>query len=371
MSDLNQLKSAAEINQRTSSIRLPSGIELIQRLNDGTIEKAPTEYLEQIRSKVSEACEELIEVGARIRPLIVDKKQIGWVRGIHNSERKILQRWVFDPNDYIVQVLMLATTLKREDVENLTALELRNLTELVKSVSEYDMSLFPYLSAFVTTSVSESLWYGKGCELSSFEKKMIELPDGATMKLLSPPDHARLWVTLCNYREQSKQRLDDNWNALLTVRPHAGKSADSLSNQLKGVTKKLQLDTLEPWGKVVKVEKTIDVNDGWAHVADDEQGILREMHGMFNNDRHEQVMAEWERQQIAQAEKTTTKIREMVAARGGVGITSESRSVMTDEEVRQRSIDLKRGMITPVKRREDTERNDSNVERMKKYQEKL
>jgi hypothetical protein len=42
-------------------------VELMQRLNNGTLEQAPSEYLQKTRDEVTTAIEELLEVGARIR----------------------------------------------------------------------------------------------------------------------------------------------------------------------------------------------------------------------------------------------------------------------------------------------------------------
>lgn len=76
-------------------------MDIMRRINDGELRTAPAEEIEKIKDKITENCEELIEVGARIRPLFVDGKQIGWVRGIHLQERRVLRRWVRDPNDYV------------------------------------------------------------------------------------------------------------------------------------------------------------------------------------------------------------------------------------------------------------------------------
>jgi len=53
--------------------------------------------------------------------------------------------------------------------------EIRSLTEVIRQMSNYDVSLFPYLNAYVTTQSSETLWYGKGERLASFENKIITL----------------------------------------------------------------------------------------------------------------------------------------------------------------------------------------------------
>ena len=72
------------------------GVEMMRRLNDGQIEVQLSHAVAQTRGSVTAAIEELIEVGARIRPLYVYGKRTGWVRGVHLSERKALRRWVTD-----------------------------------------------------------------------------------------------------------------------------------------------------------------------------------------------------------------------------------------------------------------------------------
>jgi hypothetical protein len=85
------------------------GVELMQRLNDGSLEQAPSAFLLKTREDISTNAEELLEVGARIRPLLVGDRQIGWVRGVHPSERKVLKRWIFDENALIKKLLQVGT----------------------------------------------------------------------------------------------------------------------------------------------------------------------------------------------------------------------------------------------------------------------
>ncbi len=73
------------------------GLELLERLNDGRLNAAPSEFLVKTREEIATATEELIEVGARIRPLYVGKERVGWVRGFHLSEQRALKRWVWRP----------------------------------------------------------------------------------------------------------------------------------------------------------------------------------------------------------------------------------------------------------------------------------
>jgi hypothetical protein len=87
------------------------GASLMQRLNDGTLQQAPSAFLKKTREDVSEAIEELLDIGARIRPLRVAGERVGWVRGVHTSERRALKRWLTDDVEFIEHLILLGTTL--------------------------------------------------------------------------------------------------------------------------------------------------------------------------------------------------------------------------------------------------------------------
>src|SRR5277367_5476692 len=88
-----------------------AGMDIMRRISNGELRPPPSaKDVEEVKGEITENCEELIEVGARIRPLLVDGVQIGWVRGIHLQERRILKRWVRDPQDYVALTLQNATT---------------------------------------------------------------------------------------------------------------------------------------------------------------------------------------------------------------------------------------------------------------------
>src|ERR1035437_7212948 len=158
------------------------GVDLMKRITDGHMTQAPTEYVEKVRGQVTDACEELLDVGARIRPLIANKKQVGWIRGLHPSERKMLDRWIYVKEDLVAHVLSLTTSLTPMEIEDLSNSDLRGILNLVRKMTEYDVSLYPYLAAYVSTLSSENLWHRKGAQLSSFENRVVTLPDGKSMK---------------------------------------------------------------------------------------------------------------------------------------------------------------------------------------------
>src|SRR5208337_2960628 len=202
----------------------------------------------------------------------------------------------------IAQTLLQATTFSKEEIEAMQAFEVRSLAEVVRRMGDYDVSLFPFLQAYVTTQSSETLWYGQGERLTSFENKVIVMPDQKRMTIMAPPDHSRVWATLCTYREQSKKRLEENMNALFIVRPWAGKGADPIANELKRVGKSLETGSDELWERVVRVPRAIDKNDGWGHPGDSVEDLLREMKGFMEGDKHEHVIEVWQKQMIAEAE---------------------------------------------------------------------
>jgi hypothetical protein len=261
--------------------RSTRGSELMQKLNDGRLVVVPQAEILKLRNAISTEIEELLEVGARIRPLLCGKERIGWVRGVHMVERKNLKRYFSDAMELAEHVVKLGTSLTDEYVQQLGARELHGLLRVITEMTS-DLRLYPYIGPFATTSISEQLWYAKGTELTRFARREVELPEGTRMTLLSAPDQARLWASVCTYREKSKQRLDATSNALLILRPWAGKGADALAHEWRSNARSLQPDVVEPWVEAIKITKPINLDDGWAHGEDSSQeGLLREIKGML------------------------------------------------------------------------------------------
>jgi hypothetical protein len=316
----------------------------MRQLNDGSLEQAPSEYLQKTREEVTSAIEELLDVGARIRPLLVRNKRVGWARGVHPSERKALKRWIYDDIELIEQLLLLGTTLSGEEIRSLSTVEMRSLSRVIREMTDSDLRLYPFISAFVTTNVSEQLWFSKGTEITAFRERTARMPDGKQVRISAASDQARSWATLCNYRMQAKQRLDASMNAVLMIRPWVGKGADPITADLKSIARSLQTDTLEPWRETIQIKRISNLDDGWAHSEDDSiEGMQRELMGMVNNDRHEQLIARFEEQERARAEKRQQAIDEQIARRGGRGFIEQSTSVMTEAEVQERVQALKAG----------------------------
>lgn len=350
-------------------------MNIMRRINEGSLTPAPAKDVEEIKREITENCEELIEVGARIRPLLVDGKQVGWVRGVSSQERRVLKRWVRDPSDYISLMLQHATSFSADEIEALQPDELRSLVEVVKQMSEHDMSLFPYLSAYVTTQSSETLWYGKADKLTSFEHKVITMPDSKKITIIAPPDHARVWAMLCVYREQAKKRLDATTNALFIVRPWAGKHADPVANELKSIARQLQTDSDYMWEQVVRVQKKVDVNDGWGHPGDSLEDLRRELKGMMEGDKHERLMEAWQRQMLHEAEQRQKEIEEARKKRGitEAGVYQQPLEVLTEKQIKERQAALAQGKRlspdTKVKTRSSFEQTATSrqMDKIRKY----
>jgi hypothetical protein len=118
-----------------------AGIDLLEHLKDGRIEVASSEFLTKTREEVSAASEELFEVGARIRPLLIGKERVGCIRGVHLTERKALKRWITNVIEFVEHLLRLGTTLTVDDIRDLSLIELRSLSRVVKAISESDLKL--------------------------------------------------------------------------------------------------------------------------------------------------------------------------------------------------------------------------------------
>jgi hypothetical protein len=358
----------------TSGSRNSVGMDIMRRINDGELKKAPVPYIESIKGKITANCEEIVEQGARIRPLMAGDDQVGWCRGVHSSERAQLKRWIKDPNDYILHMLLLGTSFTREEIEVMDAVEVRALTEVIQQMSAYDSSLIPYLSAFSSTSISETLWDSKRDSLASWENREVRLPDGKVMKIMCPPVHARFWVSLCTYRDMSKKRLEQNYNSLFIVRPWAGRSADPIQGELDRVARSLETNAMEPWENVVRAVSTVDKNDGWAHPGDTLEDLQRELKGMMSGDKHEQLMEAWANQMKAEQEAQRKKLEEERKKRGTdrVGIVSETIEVLTDKQVRERQAALQSGRKAQpagVVRREthEVDATDRQLDKVRKY----
>lgn len=369
--DKEPAKRRPKSNLRRS---LPTGREMLERIQSGQYKPAPTEYISVVRKQVSDNCEELIEMGARIRPLMDGSKQIGWIRGVHPSERKQLKRWIKNPDDFILNMVLLGTSFSAEEVEAMSSVEVYELVEIIRKMTDYDMSLTPYISAFSCTQMSETLWFSKGVKLTNYENRIVTMPDGKRIQISNPPDQVRMWASLCTYREQAKKRLDENWNAVLIVRPQVGKGAEPVVADLKRVARSLETDSMDPWARIVKNEEK-KLDDGWAHGGGSSiEELMREMNAMVKGDKHEKVMDAWGDQMEKEETERLKKIDEVRKQRnvtGQAGVVDERVEYFTEEEMRARQLALKQGKLPPAKERnkerEKRETFETNVSKLRKY----
>src|SRR5208282_994662 len=353
---------------------LPTGKEMLERIQSGQYTPAPTEYLSAVRKRVSENIEELLEMGARIRPLMNGDKQVGWVRGVHPAERKQLKRWIKNPDDFILNMILLGTSFSAEDVEAMSSVEVYELIEIIRKMTDYDMSLSPYISAFSCTQMSETLWFSKGVKLTNYENRTVTMPDGRRIQISNPPDQVRTWASLCTYREQAKKRLDENWNAVLIVRPSVGRGALQNVADLRKVARSLETDSIEPWSRVVKNEDK-QLDDGWAHGGGSSfEELKREMEAMIRGDKHERYMdklaEQMEAEEIAR-QKKLAETRKVKNTTGQAGVVDERVEYFTEKEMQERQAALKAGKTPPVKERlverERRETVETKVTKFLKY----
>jgi hypothetical protein len=313
------------------------GSDLLQQLMSGEMDRPTPETVERVRTEVTPALAELLDRGFRARPLLLRGQLVGFARGIHTGERRQLFSWFLSATDRIFHLLSLGTTLTDDEINNLDGYEAQALLKIIDRATDADISLYPYITAFSTTSSSEILWYGRGAALAAWDNKVVPLPGGFQFNLISPPEHARLWVGVAALRERSKRRIDDTYNAAMITRALTGKGADKLYQALKKTQDSLLADSTKPWMEIVKVEtKDINFADGWGHSHQDDtvEGVLREIEGMARMDKHEQFMATFYDQQMEAAKKEEDEMearfqRAMVTA--GV---EDSASILTHLQIR-------------------------------------
>ena len=270
------------------------GSDLIQKLMDSDESPVASATVQRVKDDVTSALIELIDCGCRPRALVVNGSHLGFVRGVHAPERRLLFTYFPSAEDRIHHTLALGTTLSPEDLGSLDGLEAQGIIRLIDQCTDADTSLLPYLSAFVTTSASEILWFSRGAAATAYANHRVSLPGGQAFTLLTSPEHSRLWAILSTIRDRAKRNLDATYNAAMITRAFAGKGADKIFTSLKRSSQALQSDSPEPWSHVVKMDLA-DVNfaDGWGHSAQDDspEGLLREHQGIERMDKHEQAMA--------------------------------------------------------------------------------
>lgn len=314
------------------------GTELMNQLTSGELDRATPETVNKVRGEVIPALLELIDYGFRARPLLLAERTVGFVRGLHPTERRQLFTWFNDPADRIYFLLSHGTTLSHDVIEGLDGYEAQQLLRVIDRMTDADVSLYPYISAFATTSASEVLWHGRGATVASWLNREVELPGGFRFKLLAPPDHARLWSGVAFIRERAKRRLDDTYNAAMITRALTGKGADKLYTALKKNQQALAADIPDPWTLVVRPDlEGIDFGDGWGHSHQDDsvEGIMREVEGMSKMDKHEKFMEAFYNQQMEQAKRAEEELENQFRRAVSEAGVEDSMSVLSNLQVQQ------------------------------------
>jgi len=307
----------------------------MNQLHSGELVQSSPEAIKDIRGKITTALEEVIECGARIRPLSINGQRVGWLRGLYYSERKILLRWYPSVAERTRHILTTATTLTSDEINDLDGYEFRALLRKVVAAENADITLFPFLSPFATTSASEALWHGT----SQRRYESVDLLDGKKMRFLATPDHCRLWSLLCNYREQAKMKLAGTQDAALVARAFIGKGAQRLQNDLNKSAKALITDLDDPWKMTIRVvSEDEDLNDGWGHAHNDtsEEGLLREGEGMLAEDKHEQFMAKFYTEQEDRQRHDAEEQLQNLQRAHEEGVMDEAPRLITEKEMRER-----------------------------------
>ena len=332
-------------------------------LNDGALTVAPSEYLRTTQARITSALTELLDVGARVRPLLVENQRVGWVRGVFPSERRMLKLWIEDEIEYIEHLLLLGTSLALEEIWALSPPELRSLARVVREMTASDARLYGYLPAYVTTAESEQLWAAKGPKLSSFDTRSVTLPDERQVRLRCPSDHALLWALLSDFRVTTKSWQAAAENTLMLARAFVGKGADAAINDHKRRAKSLQTNTLDPWRESIRYRQERDFEDGWAHAEDNSvEGMQREIRGMIEEDKHERLMAAFERQQRERLEVERKAAESKTSARLEALLDQPSFIVLTEEQVRAMLAQSPRPVYPSV-----SEAQSSLADRLAKY----
>jgi len=296
------------------------GSDLMNQLNRGELTKKSSEYALTIKNEVTTALVEIISYGARIRPLILEGRQVGWIRPFGFSERKQLDTWFQKEEDRIKHLVHLCTTLDMESIESLDMVELNSILKTMTLGHTADLSLFPYISAFVTTQSSINLWKSRHEEL--FKPKDIIMPDGKRLHQMTVNDHTPLWATLSSMRDETILRTEAAVNSAIIARSMSGgNSWENYLTSLQKVLNSYSPDNMDTWTNTIDFvsynAKKADFTDGWAHSHEDvsTEGLLRELQGMMKGDKHEQLIDQFYAQQLKLEEDRQEKLNELIKLR--------------------------------------------------------
>lgn len=344
------------------------GADLMNQINSGELVTRSSEVAEEVKEKVSEALDEIITSGARIRPLFLDSKRIGWVRPLFYAERKVLDRLSVSPTERTYLMLKHCTSLSDSALNNLDGREIQQVLKIIGKMNLADYSLYPFIQAFTSTQTSYNLWYIRDNALLC--RKTLELPTGESLKVMAVNDHIKLWVSLSEMRFNSIQKLEQALALSAIVKAQIGQKAERYVQDLSRVLNSFKTDSLDPWMDTVdfvKVDKKINYNDGFGHSHEDDSvsGLLREIKGMMEGDKHEQLMASFYNHQISEAKAQQAEVSRLIEERQKQleSMEDETLVVLTDAEVNKRVLEIKEKQgVTRVQSMSSSELSSQDVD---------
>lgn len=279
------------------------GSDLMNQITRGEITQRSTEYVEIVKRDVTSALTELITYGARVRPLILEGEQVGWVRPFSLSDKKQLEIWFNDDISNLRHLVQLCTTLDPLAIKNLDMIELNTILKIITQGHLADLSLFPYMTAFVTTHASVNLWRSRTEDM--FKPIDIVLPDGARFKQITISDHTRLWANLSTMRDKAIDRTEASINAAIVARSMAGGDAwNAYIDNLQKILNSYAVDNTDTWMNTIDFvsynAKKSNLTDGFGHCHEDHstEGLMRELQGMLHGDKHEKLIEQFYTQQL-------------------------------------------------------------------------
>jgi hypothetical protein len=320
------------------------GQDLMHDISNGSLAVKSSKYAEEVKHKVTEAMIEIIQFGARVRPLMLGSERIGWARAVSYGEKKQIDTWYPSETEQIETTLCYATTLTRDDIRSLDMVELNNVLRAILKLNLADLTLFPYLSAFVSTQTSYNLWSSKQ---NSLDTRTIPMPDGTSLRQLATPDHILLWAALSAMRMDTINRLENAQNAGTIVRGFVGSGADNYNNAINKAIASLRSDSIDPWLELINFMSVKDLqsfDDGYGHSHQDNsvEGMMREMKGMTEGDKHEELMRIFHETQVRAEEEKKKQIQALVRRRKELDEVDESIYIVrTESEVKKKEALLK------------------------------
>jgi len=319
------------------------GNDLMNDISNGSMAIKSSAYAEKVKIKVTDAMVEILMFGARVRPLLLNGKRVGWAKAMSFSEKKQIDTWYSTETERIETTLTHTTSLTQEEIDSLDMVELNSVLRAVLQLNLADLSLFPYISAFVSTQASFNLWSSK----LHLEPKTITLPDGLKLRQLSIPDHTMLWAALSSSRMDTINRLENAQNAGTIARAFVGTGADNYNNAINKALTSLRSDSIDPWMELINfmnVKELQNFNDGYGHSHQDSsvEGLMREMKGMSEGDKHEELMNAFHQTQIRMENEKIKQMKELAKRRRALDEVDESTYIIrTAVEVKKKEALLK------------------------------